>query len=83
MAGQSLILSLQSCFVKYFNQCMSCENGVVKTVAFICISNPAGNNYKLLLNDQNEFGELDKIEWKMKCTELIDNVYVLKGMIDV
>ncbi len=38
---------------------------------------------KLLLNDQNEFGVLDMIEWKMKYTELIDNVYVLKEMIDV
>ncbi len=38
---------------------MSCENDVVKTIAFICISNP------------------------MSCTELIDNVYVLKEMIDV
>ncbi len=65
---------------------MSCENGVIKTIAFICISNPmscAGNNYKLLLNDQNEFGMLDMIEWKMKYTKLIDNVYVLKEMIDV
>ncbi len=38
---------------------MSCENDVVKSIAFICISNPmscAGNNYKLLLNDNNEFG---------------------------
>ncbi len=65
---------------------MSCENGVAKNIAFICISNPmscAGNNYKLLLNDQNEFGVLDMIEWKMKFTELVDNVYVLKEMIDV
>ncbi len=62
---------------------MSCENGVVKAIAFICIGNPmscAGNNSKLLLNDQNEFGVLDFIEWKMKYT---DNVYVLKKIIDV
>ncbi len=38
----------------------------------------ADNNYKLLLNYQNEFGVLDIIELKMKYTELIDNVYVLK-----
>ncbi len=66
-----------------FNKCISCENGVK---SFICKSNPmscACNNYKLLLNDQNEFGVLDMIEWKMKYTELIDNVYVLKEMIDV
>ncbi len=65
---------------------MSCENGVVKTIAFICNSNPmscAGNNYKLLLNDKNEFGVFNMIEWKMKYTELIENVYVLKEMIDV
>ncbi len=65
---------------------MSCENEVVKTIDFICISNSmscVGNNYKLLLNDQNEFGVLDMIEWKMKYTEVIDNVYVLKEMIDV
>ncbi len=42
-----------------------------------------GNNYKLLLNDQNELGVLDKIEWKKKYTELIDNIYVLMEMIDV
>ncbi len=42
----------------------------------------AGNNYKLLLNDQNEFGVLDTIEWKMKYTELIDNVYVWNEMIE-
>ncbi len=86
MAGKPLILSLKSCFIKYFNKCMSCENDVVKTIAFICISNPmscAGNNYKLLLNNLNEFGVLDMTEWKMKYTELIDNVYVLKEMIDV
>ncbi len=35
----------------------------------------AGNNYKLLLNDQNKFGVLDMIEWKIKYTELIVNVY--------
>ncbi len=65
---------------------MSCENGVVKTVAFICISNPlrcASYNYKLLLNDENEFEVLDTVEWKMKYTEIIYNVYVLKEMIDV
>ncbi len=65
---------------------MSCKDGLVKTIAFICISNPmscAGNNYKLLLIDQNEFGVLEMIEWKMKYTELIDNVYVLKEMINV
>ncbi len=65
---------------------MSCENDVVKTIAFICISNRmscAGNNQKLLLNDQNKFGMLDMIEWKMKYTELINNVYVLKEMINV
>ncbi len=59
MAGKSLILSLKSRFVNFFNMCMSCENDVVKTIAFIGISNPmsyAGNNYKLLLNDQNAFG---------------------------
>ncbi len=65
---------------------MSCENGVVKTIAFINISNPmscASNNYKLLLNDLNDFGVLDMIEWKMKYNELIDNVYVLNEMINV
>ncbi len=54
MAGQPLFLSFKSCFVKYFNKYMSCENDGVKTVAFICISNPmscVGNNYKSLLND--------------------------------
>ncbi len=84
MAGKPLILSLKSRFVKYFNKCISCENGVGKTGAFISISNPmscAGNNYKLLLNDHNEV--LDMIEWKMKYTELINNVYVLKEMIYV
>ncbi len=63
MADKSLILSIKFCFVKYFNKCMSCENGVVKTIAPICNSNPmscAANNYKLLLNDQNEL--LDMIE---------------------
>ncbi len=59
---------------------MSCENDGVKTVAFICISNPmscVGNNYKSLLNDQNEFGVLlDMIKWKIKYIELIDNVYI-------
>ncbi len=38
----------------------------------------AGNNSKLLLDNQNDLGVLD-----MKYTELIDNVYVLKEMIDV
>ncbi len=50
------------------------------SVAFICINNPmscAGNNYKLLLNDQNEFGGvLDMIEWKMKYSELIYNTCI-------
>ncbi len=43
----------------------------------------AGNNYNLLLNDQNAFGVSDMIDWKMKYIELIDNVYVLKEMIDM
>ncbi len=56
--GQPLILSFKSHFVKYINKYISCENGVVKTVVFISISNPmscSGNNYTLLLNDRNEF----------------------------
>ncbi len=63
---------------------MSCENGVIKIVAFICISNPvscAGNNNKLLLNDQHEFGVLDMLEWEMKYIEMSDNVYVLKSVL--
>ncbi len=86
MAGKPLLVDLKSRFVKLFNNCMSCENDVVKTITFVCISNPmscTGNNYKLLLNDQNESGVLDMIEWKMKYTEWIDNVYVLKTMINV
>ncbi len=77
MVGKPWIVYLKTCVVKYF---------VVKTNAFICISNPmscAGNNYKLLLNDQNEFGVSDMIEWKMKYIELNDNVYVLKELVEV
>ncbi len=80
MAAQPLILRLKSCIVEYFSMCMSCENGV-KNVVFICISNPmscAGNNYKLLLNDQNEFGVVDMIERKMKYTVLLYNVHIRK-----
>ncbi len=57
MGGQPLSLTLKSHVVTFVIKGMSCENGVVKTVAFICISihiSCAGNNDKLLLNDQNE-----------------------------
>ncbi len=57
---------------------MSCENDVVKTVSFICISNTmscVGNNYNLLLNDYNEFGVIDMIERKMKFIEFIDKIH--------
>ncbi len=37
----------------------------------------------IIANDQKEFGVLERIEWKMKYTELIDNVDVLKEMVDV
>ncbi len=79
VAVKPLILSLKYHVVKFSNKYMSFEN------VCICISNHISrtdNNYKLLLNDQNEFGVLDMIEWKLKYTELIDNVYVLKDMID-
>ncbi len=45
---------------------------VLLKLAFICISNTmscAGNNSKLLLNDQNEFGVLDMIEWTFVSTK--------------
>ncbi len=41
-----LILSLRARFVKNFNKCLEHDNNVVKSVAFICKSNPmscAGN----------------------------------------
>ncbi len=44
---------------------MPCEDDVFITVASICVNNYmsyASNNYKLLLNDQNECGVLDMIE---------------------
>ncbi len=35
MAGKPLILSLKSHFVKNVNKCMSCDNYVVKIIAFL------------------------------------------------
>ncbi len=85
--GQHRIKKIKksSCLISVGWRTHSYQNGVVKTITFICISKSmscAGNNYKLLLNDQNEFGVLDMIEWQMKYTELIDNVYVLKEMFE-
>ncbi len=49
--------NIRARFVKYFNKCLEHDNNVVKSIVFICKSNPmscAGNNYKMLLNAKNE-----------------------------
>ncbi len=57
-SGQkSLILSLRARFVNSFYKFLANDNNVVKSVAFICKSNPmscAGNNYRMLLNAKHE-----------------------------
>ncbi len=49
LSGQKpLILNLRARFVNVFNKCLENDNNVVKSVAFICKSNPmscAGKNY--------------------------------------
>ncbi len=58
LSGQKrLILSLRARFVNFFNKCLENDINVVKSVTFICKSNPmscASNNYQMLLNAKNE-----------------------------
>ncbi len=77
-SGQkTLILSLRARFVKCFNKCLEHDNNVVKSVAFICKSNPmscAGNNYRMLLNAKNELTIEGLVVWSETCCKLYDKI---------
>ncbi len=69
-----------------FNKCLEDANNVVKSVAFICKSNPmscAGNNYRMLLNTKNELTIEGLSVWNERCCKLNDSINVIKEMIDV
>ncbi len=81
-----LILSLRARFVNFFNKCIEHDNNIVKSVAFICKSNPmscAGNNYRMLLNDKNELTIEGLSVWNERCCKLNDSINVIKEMFDV
>ncbi len=70
----------------FFNNCLENDNNVVKSVAFICKSNPmfcAGNNYRILLNAKHEFTIEGLLVWNERCNKLNDSINITKEMIDV
>ncbi len=87
LSGQKpLILSLRARFVNFFNKCIENDNNVVKSVSFICKSNPmscAGNNYRMLLNAKNEITIEGLSVWNERCCKLNDSINVIKEMVDV
>ncbi len=53
------------------------DNNVVKSVAFICKSNPMscpGNNYRMLLNAKNELTIEGFSVWNERCCKLNDSI---------
>ncbi len=73
-------------FVKFFNKYLEHDNNVVKSVAFICKSNPmscADNNYRMLLNAKNELTMEGLSVWNERICKLIDSINVIKEMVDV
>ncbi len=59
---------------------------MVKSVAFICKSNPmfcAGNNYRMLLNAKNQLTVEGLSVWNERCFKLNDSINVIKEIIDV
>ncbi len=51
----------------FFYKCLENDNNVVKSVTFICKSNPmscAGNNYRMLINAKNELKIEGLSVWK-------------------
>ncbi len=72
------MLSLKARFVIFLN--------VMKSVAFVCKSNPmssAGNSYRMLLNAKNGLTIEGVSVWKERCRMLNDNINVIKEMVDV
>ncbi len=73
--------------MNFFDTCLENDNNVVKSVAFICKSNPmscAGNNYRMLFkNVKNELTIEGLSVWNERCCLLNDNINVIKEMIDV
>ncbi len=71
LSGQKLLIfSLRARFVIFFNKCLEHDNNVVKSVAFICKSNPitcAGNNYRMLLNTKIELTIEGLSVWNERC----------------
>ncbi len=69
-----------------FNKCLEHDNNVVKSVAFICNSNPmscAGNNHRMLSNAKNELTIDGLSAWNERCCKLNDSINVIKEMVDV
>ncbi len=72
--------------MKQFNKCLKHDNNVVKSVAFICKSNPmswADNNYRILLNAKNELTIEGLSVWYEICCKLNDSINVIKVTVDV
>ncbi len=72
--------------MNFCNNCLENDNNVVKSVAFICKSNPmscAGNNYRMLLNAKNELTIKVLSVWNERCCKLNDSIDVIKEMVDV
>ncbi len=58
----------------------------MKSVAFICKSNPmscGGNYYRMLLNAKNELTIKGLSVWNERCCKLNDSINVIKEMVDV
>ncbi len=69
----------------FFFKYLEIHNNVVKSVAFICKSNPmfcAGNNYRMLLNATNELTIKGLSVWNERY-KLNDSINIIKEMIDV
>ena len=82
-----LILSLKKRFIKFISACLSTSNCIVKIITEIAICNPmscSGDNYRELLDRQGTLNlEPCLLSWKYNLTNLRNDMYTFKELIDI
>ena len=83
----SLILSLKTRFIKFISACLSTSNCIGKIITEIAICNPmscSGDNYRELLDGQGTLNlEPRLLSWKYNLTNLRNDMYTFKELIDI
>ena len=80
-------LSLKKRFIKFISACLSTSNCIVKIITEIALCNPmscSGNNYRELLDGKGTFNlEPCFLSWKYNLTNLRNDMYTFKELIDI